>query len=729
MISGTSIRATRGWGFRVAFVLLLAAFGIGLATLGLNRGLPEAPWGDEAWRWNSLWTQALQLLLLPWLPASPDAAAPAPWARWMLPLALVALSFEQAARWLIPHWRRLRLAGASDHLIVVGDDEMPQALASAWALAGRRVALLGSAAQPRGPRDAGVIVVASKAGDAEPPWLRAGLAQAERVVLWSHDDSLNITQALQIANELAGRRDPLAPPLQMWVHVHDPFLRSQVETRLAAQAAAAPVETRLFSSAQMSARRLLRDSPARRHRTVNERGVAPAAWVLVGDTPLAEALLLQIIRADLSAEDESAHVLLVSADAAGQLQRLLARWPGLQEVARIETLALQPEQASLAAQSVADRFDATPVVCFCLESEMANIACAMVWVDTCAGAGQHVPPMVIRQLDGRPPLPESMLGAVNVQVCGTVDEVVAEIVSGGELDTLARGQHEAYLAHALGAGEMLGARRALQRWHALAEDLRDDNRQLADHQFCKLQVAGRVALPAGQGQPLVWRDDEIEALARLEHARWMRQRTLTGWRFDTLRDDVAKRHPAMAPYHALPAALQELDRETVRNLPRLLQTAGMSVARRHDVMLSGPHVPWLFAPAFEAAALALLDRLFEGCPAAARVLWVRGDSAMAWRVAELALARAGVRLGLVLDEPMAQRLERQPDPALRQRLATLAARAQLSWRGRAGAVAVPPPFDAELQFSVDGHELTASARRWGMDATGRLCLQPAEAAP
>ena len=70
---------------------------------------------------------------------------------------------------------------------------------------------------------------------------------------------------------------------------------------------------------------------------------------------------------------------------------------------------------------------------------------------------------------------------------------------------------------------------------------------------------------------------EVEALARLEHERWVTEREADGWRYGPERDDARKIHPYMVAFDELPPDIQEYDRIFVRPLPKLLAAAGYEV--------------------------------------------------------------------------------------------------------------------------------------------------------
>ena len=130
----------------------------------------------------------------------------------------------------------------------------------------------------------------------------------------------------------------------------------------------------------------------------------------------------------------------------------------------------------------------------------------------------------------------------------------AEIVLHGQLDKVARGIHEAYLADQLAAGRAMGSAPALVPWEELPEGLRQANRAQADHIPIKRRTLAISDSPA-----------TIEALAVAEHRRWMAEKIVANWRHAVERDDARRLHPSIRPYDELSEAEKQKDRDTVMN--------------------------------------------------------------------------------------------------------------------------------------------------------------------
>ena len=125
----------------------------------------------------------------------------------------------------------------------------------------------------------------------------------------------------------------------------------------------------------------------------------------------------------------------------------------------------------------------------------------------------------------------------------------------------------------------------MRPWEQLDGEIRDMNRQQADHIAVKLRALGFRIVPDNSGAAAAFQisDDEIETLAITEHQRWAASRRLTGWRHGATRDNTNKLHPDLVPWDDLDEATREYDREPVRNLPELLASIGYSIGRQEGM--------------------------------------------------------------------------------------------------------------------------------------------------
>ena len=72
-------------------------------------------------------------------------------------------------------------------------------------------------------------------------------------------------------------------------------------------------------------------------------------------------------------------------------------------------------------------------------------------------------------------------------------------------------------------------------------------------------------------------EQNMEVLAAAEHDGWMEERRLSGWSYGAERDNIARKHPLLVPYDALPDSEKEKDRQTVRSYPSYARLAGLRI--------------------------------------------------------------------------------------------------------------------------------------------------------
>jgi hypothetical protein len=122
----------------------------------------------------------------------------------------------------------------------------------------------------------------------------------------------------------------------------------------------------------------------------------------------------------------------------------------------------------------------------------------------------------------------------------------------------------------------------MQPWEALAETLRESNRQQADDIDATLRRIGCGLRPvAGRAPaPFVFTDEEVEIMAAGEHERWAAERRRAGWVSGPERDVAREITPYLdASYADLPEDVKEWDRKAVQAIPEVLAQAKFEVYR------------------------------------------------------------------------------------------------------------------------------------------------------
>ena len=694
-----------------------------LALLGFSLGVPPAPWGDESRHAERVLSEALALVWRPWQALSQDAVWPAPAGRWVVPAVLLWLCGEGLAIGLRRYLRRLLVVRRGGHAVLFGLCPVSLELVHAWLGAGRPVLVLSEHDEVRSAALRAGAAHFSGRWDNDRALLQGGVVGADLLACIAGSDTENIDAAIHLARFVEARRDRALLPLQLFVHVGDPFLRASVDGQIDRFAARDVVQLRFFSTAQIAARRLLRDFPLDFWQTPVRP--SPRLWIF-GLTPLAEELAVAALRLGIYRHARQPDLLLIGRDASAFSDSLLARWPGTNAVGQ---LLFESAPAELGESGLARFLAQMPEpsgIYFCHADDSANLAAAMQVQQAFAAASLPLPPLFLHAVQGGRHDLRSELGMHPwFQHFGSAAEVAGEMLLGEKLDSMAVRIHEKYVSESLARGDVLGARRSLQHWALLPEDLKDDNRFVADHHFVKVRDT-RGALVAGLAPPStpVWSEAEVEALSRVEHERWIIQRLLAGWQQAAQRDDAAKRHPDIVSWEALGESRRELDRDVVRQVPDLFVERGLTLCRQQRLLVRGPRTPWAFPDTFDQAVDGLLAEVCTAPPEAV-VLWLGLDSALSWRVAERLLATQRGRIGVVLSEPLHGWLERLPSAEIRQRIIALLRQVVgvLNLPSFEAAVDLLQP-DAVLQLSIDGSDMPAQGVTWGLDAAGRVLVRP-----
>ncbi len=152
-------------------------------------------------------------------------------------------------------------------------------------------------------------------------------------------------------------------------------------------------------------------------------------------------------------------------------------------------------------------------------------------------------------------------------------------------ESIARAIHEQFVNKRLGDS----IRRpendpALQPWEMLREDLRESNRQQADHITIKLRAIGFKLKPASDNGESVTKfaPAEIELLAPVEHRRWNVERWLAGWHYGTPSDKANRISENLVSWDELHDSIRDYDRKAVEMIPTLVAQTNppMKVVRK-----------------------------------------------------------------------------------------------------------------------------------------------------
>lgn len=129
-----------------------------------------------------------------------------------------------------------------------------------------------------------------------------------------------------------------------------------------------------------------------------------------------------------------------------------------------------------------------------------------------------------------------------------------------------------------------GTERGYESFNDQPQDLRNSSIEHIKSIPGKLDVLGYEIVPDGSCYPdqkiTAFTPSEIECLAVLEHRRWINERTKAGWTLGAERDVERKTSPYLVPWEELPDRAREWNRSAIRNIPMLLASEYLAIARK-----------------------------------------------------------------------------------------------------------------------------------------------------
>ena len=157
------------------------------------------------------------------------------------------------------------------------------------------------------------------------------------------------------------------------------------------------------------------------------------------------------------------------------------------------------------------------------------------------------------------------------------------LLNDGSHAALARAIHEEYVHAERRKGNTPETNPSMVTWERLSEELKEMNRDQSDDTGSKLHAIGCDIFPWSDfgADKFAFSPEEVEVMAKMEHARWCKLKMDQGWKYAEVRDDKKKLHPSLLGWEdaRFNEGEKEKDRNTVRQIPRFLAMAGFQIYR------------------------------------------------------------------------------------------------------------------------------------------------------
>jgi voltage-gated potassium channel Kch len=430
---------------------------------------------------------------------------------------------------------------------------------------------------------------------------RAGAQKASRIVVDEDDDADTW--------ETAQRAARACPGVSVLAHIRDTWVLERL-SRADPQAS-----LRAFSYAGGVARQVMLAHPP--YLLARAMGAPKQHVLLIGFGSVGQAVLREFLITSVSANPEAMMVTAIDPKMATLSADFLARHPGLGAQVDIELLSgdIRQDDARLL-QRLAERRALSEFCAVYVSIDDAHLPLSAglairdrasrldlfrAPIFLCADHGAGLAP--VRQgigLVGKPPadakeaserekraIAEGLLNELRLVSFGSwSDAFDGSGLFEPELDGQARRLHETY--EALVAGAKPGDGSSANPWSSLSDEFRASNRRAAAHIRAKTDAAGfdlnawlgerfegRRAheLPPAREVFLLNNAGFMERMGELEHRRWMIDRLLNGWRFGEVRDNRARLHPDLRPFHELGERAKGKDDNVIATTAELIDSA------------------------------------------------------------------------------------------------------------------------------------------------------------
>jgi hypothetical protein len=527
----------------------------------------------------------LQLFVLQMASLDPPLHPALNVARFLAPAVAGYTALQALGALFAEQTQSLRLRGLRHHVVIGGLGRKSLILAQGFLERGQTVVIIEQDDENdlvRQARDLGAIVLI---GDASQEWLlrKAGVRRASHLFALCGDDGANADIAVQASRVTEGRS---GEPLTCVVHVFDAQLCTLLRERELEAAASGRLRLEFFNVFDLGARVLLEEHPIV---SPGLGGRAPHV-VIVGLGRLGECVLAHAARQWQSTAPpagQKMRVTLVDRRARPIADAWSVRYPALRRLCDLAPLDIDVGSAAFQqAAFLTAGPAATPraSVFVCLDDDSVGLSAALALADR---ARDHEPAIVVRM--------SQIAGLATLVTDGGVGRASSRLAAFGLLDrtcqpdqmlrgtheVLARGIHEEYVRQQESFGLVRAEHPELLPWNELGAALQESNRRQADDIGNKLNAVHCGAAPLlDWDEPLFeFVEEEVERLARLEHARWTAEKRRDGWRQGPRKDAAARVHPSLVPFDELPPAEQQKNRDAVRQIPPLLARLGFRVCR------------------------------------------------------------------------------------------------------------------------------------------------------
>jgi len=511
-----------------------------------------------------------------------EAPYPVPWelqiARFLAPLVLVVTLFKGFVFAARSHRHAFIHRSQSGHVVICGLGQKGLQLARQCREKKQWVIVIEKNPNNKLLSTCDDEGIYSRIGDAtEPAVLKHARADhAKEIIIVTPEDETN----LRIATEVRHLKLPegSARP-ECFVHLENIHLRERLQ-RVFKNETGKNVGCNIsfFDVYDGEARRILLELP------LDGKGIAKddphlVHVVILGFGHMGRSLALRAAKMGHFANGKKLRISVIDRTADKQREHFLFHYPILEKDSICRLTFHQAEAQSLTARRLIEGWAAEkntlPHIFVCLDDNASAVEVGLRLQETLADrADSNLCVRVKTRSSLASGLESSPRTGPRIIAFGMVEDACCDRAFRHEHnETMARTIHEHFVNQRT-AGSIRRPENdpALQPWEKLREDLRESNRQQADHIAINLRAIGCKLVPASDADEAVnkFSSAEIELLARMEHERWNTERWLADWHYGTPSDKARRISENLVSWEELHDSIRDYDRNAVELIPTLV---------------------------------------------------------------------------------------------------------------------------------------------------------------
>ena len=415
---------------------------------------------------------------------------------------------------------------------------------------------------------------------------QARIAQANEIIVITPTDEINMRIAVQVRKFLINAK---AGGVTCHVHLSDTFLREELQKRNDTSPKDTACKFHFFDVFENETRKVLLALPLD-GTGISQDDVRAVHVIILGFSRMGRSLALSAAKMGQFANGKPLRLSIIDREAKLRQERFLFRYPGFKHQFAAQLAFYQMEAESKNARDQIEAWSKEQntllhiFVCLDDDTRALEVAYRLQNVlhrhlDCRVLARVHSQTSIAPLLGDALVTEQRTAGKSAPQVgeqiipFGMVEDAnCEEVIRHAYNETFAQLIHEHFITQRMASS----IRRpendtTLEAWEKLSEDLRESNRHQADHIEIKLRAIGCRLVPATDEGKTVkqFSRTEVELLARLEHRRWLVERSLAGWQYGTPSFKTRRIHENLVDWESLDDSIREYDRQAVAFIPLL----------------------------------------------------------------------------------------------------------------------------------------------------------------